>query len=55
MTLMQVMKKFESEGESSVQQAQLVDAVLREIEVNSHEDTSLEKGLETAKKINSVL
>ena len=55
MSLMKVMRHFQDQGNQSVQQAELVDNVLREIELNSNEDTSLEKGIETAKKINSVI
>ena len=38
-----------------MQQAEVVDKVLREIEVNTQEQTTLEKGIETSKKINSVI
>ena len=56
MMILSVMKEFEAMGQDSVQQTQIIDKMIRKIEIESNQrNTSLERTVETQKKVSSVI
>ena len=49
------MKKFEHEGQESVQQSEVVNRVIQSIVLDEGAGTSVEKAAETAKKVSNVI
>lgn len=54
--IIQIMKEFERQGEDNVRQQDIVERMVKEIEVHSSDhQTSLEKSIETSKKVGNVI
>jgi hypothetical protein len=54
--IINIMKEFENQGEDNVRQQELVDRMVREIEVVSNErHTSIEKGIQTSKMVANII
>lgn len=50
------MKEFEAQGQENVQQADIINRMVQKIEVESMEaTTSVEKSIETSKKVSNVI
>ena len=50
-----ILKKFEHEGQESVQQSEVVNRVIQSIVLDEGAGTSVEKAAETAKKVSNVI
>ena len=51
----QVVKDMQAAGEDSVSQAQVVNKLVQIMEIEEGSGTTLERSLETSKKINNVI
>lgn len=49
------LKEFEGQGMENVQQYELVDQIVKDIEMADNRDTSIQRSLETKKKIQQVI
>ena len=49
------MKDYERKGQENVQQYEIVDQIVKDIEMVDNRETSLEKSLETKKKVQQVI
>lgn len=54
--IIQIMKDFERENEDNVKQSDIVERMVKKIELeNSERQTSVEKSLETSKRVQNVI
>lgn len=56
MMIVETMKEFEAQGQENVQQAEVINRMVQKLEIeNTDQSTSVEKSIETSKKVGNII